>query len=219
MRAVPSPRYGHAGVNTVQLAAPSEILSRSYVLYRRWRMTSPARCFVLFLVSGALLVGCLRHSNSTPNDVNDVRESLSAVATHLSSTSSDDTNPLHLSVEAVPVANPVTLRCILVNVSSKPLRIKEESLPCAGWWSLQVRGLTTEGRFLPMRPPVGSRISAELPSEITMAPGETVVRELSLDSVYPLGDNPRNADVLLLWSYRRDRYHSTGVALLPHSSR
>jgi hypothetical protein len=30
-----------------------------------------------------------------------------------------------------------------------------------------------------------------------MAPGETVLRELSLDTVYALGDSPQNVDVLL----------------------
>jgi hypothetical protein len=178
-------------------------------------MTSPARSLLLFLVSGALLVGCLRHSDSTSNDV---RPSLSAVATHLLNASSDGTNPLHLSVEVVPIDNPVRLRCILTNVSPELLRVKEDSLPCAGWWSLRVRGLTTEGRFLPMRPSVGSIVSAEHPPEIAMAPGETVLRELSLDTVYPLGDSPRNVDVLLLWSYRHERYVSTGIALLPRQN-
>jgi hypothetical protein len=175
-------------------------------------MTPPVRSLLPILVGGVLLVGCRQHSESIPNEV---RPSLSAVAMHLSKASSDQTNPLHLSVEAVPIDNPVTLRCVLTNVSPNPLRIQERSLPCAGGWSLQVRGLTTEGQFLPIRPPVGSIISAEHPPDITVAPGETVLRELSLDHVYGLAESPRDVDVLLLWSYRRDRYVSTGIALLP----
>jgi hypothetical protein len=175
-------------------------------------MTRPVRMLLPLLAGVVLLVGCRRNSESIPDGV---RPSLSAVAEHLSKASPDETEPLHLSVEAVPFDNPVTLRCVLTNVSPNPLRIQERSLPCAGWWSLEVRGLTTEGKFLPLRPPLGSIISPVIPPEITVAPGETVLRDLSLDHVYGLAENPRDVDVLLLWSYKRDRHVSTGVALLP----
>ena len=69
--------------------------------------------------------------------------------------------------------------------------------------------------ILPMRVPVGSLISADPPPEITLVPGETVLRELSLNDVYSVAENPRDADVLLLWSYRRAPYMSTGIVLLP----
>jgi len=66
-----------------------------------------------------------------------------------------------------------------------------------------------------MRPPVGSVVSADPPPEITVGPGETIVRELPLNDFYPLAENPRGTDVLLLWSYRREHSLSTGIALLP----
>jgi hypothetical protein len=56
-----------------------------------------------------------------------------------------------------------------------------------------------------MRVPAGSVISGDPPPAITVAPGETVVRELRLNDVYSLTENPRNTDVLLLWSSRRDQ--------------
>jgi hypothetical protein len=164
------------------------------------------------LIGGVLLVGCGRHSEST---FDDGPQSLEAVAKHLSKATPDETNPLHLSVEAIPLQDPVTLRCVLTNVSAKPVRLRELALPCANWSTLHVRGLTTAGQFLPMRPPVGSVLSADPPPEITVMPGETVLRELSLDAVYPLAENSRDIDVLLLWSYRRDPSLSTGIALLP----
>lgn len=109
----------------------------------------------------------------------------------------------------------MTLRCVLTNVSRQPIRQQERVLPCANWSTLQVTGLTTDGRFLPMRPAVGSVISGDPPPEITVAPGETVVRELRLNDVYGLAENPRGSDVLLLWSYGRDHFLATGIALLP----
>jgi hypothetical protein len=66
-----------------------------------------------------------------------------------------------------------------------------------------------------MRVPAGSLLSADPPPEITVMPGEMVLRELSLDAVYGLAENPRDTDVLLLWSYRRDPSVSTGIVLLP----
>jgi hypothetical protein len=113
----------------------------------------------------------------------------------------------------------VTLRCVLTNVSPQPVRLQERALPCANWSTLQVRGLTTEGLFLPMRVPIGDVISGDPPPEITVVPGETVVRELRLNDVYPLAENPRDSNVLLLWSYRRERYITTGIALLPRQQR
>ena len=92
----------------------------------------------------------------------------------------------------------LTLHCSLTNVSSKSLRIKKLSLPCAGWWSLGVIGLTTDGRVLLQSVPAGSIISAESPPEITITPNETVTGGLNLASAYPLRTNPRNIDVLLL---------------------
>ena len=93
--------------------------------------------------------------------------------------------------------------------------MQELVLPCANWSTLQVRGLTTDGRFLPMSPGMGSVLSADPPPEITIAPGETVIRELRLNVVYPIAENPPDTDVLLLWSYRRDHTLATGLALLP----
>jgi hypothetical protein len=134
---------------------------------------------------------------------------------HLLKATPAETDPLRLAVDAIPINDPVTLRCILTNVSAKPVRLQERALPCTNWSTLQVRGLTTAGQFLLMRPPVGSVVSADPSPEITVVPGETVVRELRLNDVYPLAENPRGTDVLLLWSYRREHSLSTGIALLP----
>jgi len=155
---------------------------------------------------------CGRHSGST-FDVGS--RGLEAVAKHLSKATPAETNPLHLAVDAIPLNDPVTLRCIVTNVSPKAVRLQERALPCANWSTLQVRGLTGAGQFLPMRVPVGSVISADPPPEITVTPGETVVRELKLNDVYGLTENPRDTDVLLLWSYQHNHSVSTGIALLP----
>lgn len=72
-----------------------------------------------------------------------------------------------------------------------------------------------DGRFLPERPGVGSVITGSPPEEINIAPGETVVREVGLNDVYGLAENPRDTDVLLLWSYGHDSHISRGLALLP----
>ena len=170
------------------------------------------RSLLPLLIGGALLVGCGRHSEST---FDDGPQSLETVAHHLSKATPAETHPLHLSVDAVPTNDPVTLRCVLTNVSPQPVRLQEIALPCANWSTLRVRGLTTDGRFLLMRPGVGSVLSGDPPPEITVAPGATVVRELQLNDVYPLTENPRDTDVLLLWSYRHDHAVSTGIALLP----
>jgi hypothetical protein len=65
-------------------------------------MTRPVRMLLPILVGVVLLVACRPHSESIQDDV---RPSLGAVAAHLSKASPDETNPLHLSVEAEqPVA-------------------------------------------------------------------------------------------------------------------
>ena len=145
-----------------------------------------------------------------------MRRGLNAVAKQLSRASPDDANPLNLSVELVPNTRPLKLRCILTNVSSESVHIRKPSLPCVGWWSLNVRGLTVDGRFLPMRPPLAlGDITSVHPPEITISPGDTIVNELSLESVYPLRETPRNVDVLLLWSYSHGHFINSGITLLP----
>lgn len=175
-------------------------------------MAKPIGSLLPLLIGGVLLVGCGKHSEST---FDDGPQNLEAVAKHLSNATPAETNPLHLSVDAIPLQDPVTLRCVLTNVSANPVRLQERLLPCANWSTLHVRGLTTAGQFLLMRPPVGSVLLADPPPEITVMSGESVFRELSLDAVYPLAENPRDTDVLLLWSYRRGPSLSTGIVLLP----
>ena len=147
--------------------------------------------------------------------MDDGPQTIEAIAQHLSKATPAETNPLHLAVDVVPSHDPVTLRCTLTNVSPQPVRLQQYRVPCANWSTLHVRGLTTDGRFLPERPGVGSVITGSPPEEITLAPGEIVVHELALNDVYGLAENPRNTDVLLLWSYGYNSRISTGIALLP----
>lgn len=74
------------------------------------------------------------------------------------------TSPIRVAVDVITTEDSEKLRCSLTNISSDSLRVKTESLPCAGWWSLRVVPLTTDRRLLPVVPPVGSRISPERPS-------------------------------------------------------
>src|SRR6516164_6182089 len=122
-------------------------------LDREMRMTSlTLRCLVPLIVF-ALIVGCARHSEqsapwSATRTPAEASPALSNLAKKISGALPTDSNPLHLSVEAVTVADEVRLHCSLTNVSSKPLQMNRLSLPCAGWWSLGVIGLTTDGRVL-----------------------------------------------------------------------
>jgi len=129
-------------------------------------------------------------------------------------------SPVRVSVDVIATAYSERLRCTLTNISSDLLRVKTESLPCAGWWSLRVVPLTTDRRLLPVVPPVGSRISPERPSEITIEPGKTVTGEMDLANVYRDDGHSRSTNVLLLWSYSLDHHDlSTGIAALPRARR
>jgi len=89
------------------------------------------------------------------------------------------------------------------------------ALPCAGWWSLQVVGLRIDGRLLQLKASAGSILTPTTPVEIAIRPNETWEGLLDLKSVYPIDTNPRDRDVLLLWSYSYQKRTYTGVTLLP----
>jgi hypothetical protein len=140
---------------------------------------------------------------------------LGRIAEAIAHASPLEDNPLGLEIEVVETHGKTSMRCALTNISSGPLKLQKASLPCAGWWSLTVTGLTTDGRVLLMAPQAGSILSAVPPPEVTIAPHETVRGEMNLQSVYPLTQNPRTTDALLLWLYSHDRQVITGIALLP----
>jgi hypothetical protein len=162
--------------------------------------------------SAIVLVLCLMVAGS--GRAQEAHSGLGPIAEAIAHASPFEDNPLRLEIEAVETAGKTSLRCALTNISSARLKLLKASLPCEGWLSLDVTGLTTDGRVLQMIPKGGSMLSAEPPPEVIIAPHETVRGEMNLQSVYSL-DNPRTTDVLLLWVYLHDRQVITGIAPLP----
>jgi hypothetical protein len=143
---------------------------------------------------------------------------LTFLAKRLATAAPADSDPLGLKVETILADNSVRLHCSLTNISRETIKVDRLKLPCAGWWSLQIVGVTTDARVLPKSLGVGSIISPLTPVMTTIEPGEAIDGDMPLQSVYPLNVNPRDKDVLLLWDYSYEGHVLTGIALLPRKS-
>lgn len=140
---------------------------------------------------------------------------LKVFAKRIASAAPAESDSLALKVDIVEADDSLRVNCRLTNVSGDAVVIDRLNLPCAGWWSLEMLGVTTDAHVLPKSPSAGSIIHSLTPHEITIHPSETVKGDMPLQSVYPLNVNPRNEDVLLLWAYSYDGHVLTGITLLP----
>jgi hypothetical protein len=140
---------------------------------------------------------------------------LKAFAKRIASAGPGESDSLALKVDIVGADDSLRVNCRLTNISGDAVVIDRLNLPCAGWWSLEILGVTTDAHVLPKSTSAGSIAHSLTPREITIHPGETVKGNMPLQSVYPLSVNPRNEDVLLLWAYSYDGHVLTGIALLP----
>lgn len=172
----------------------------------------------LVSVTALAVCGCTQHHTPVYADPSAANFLLDALAKQIGSGLPVDSDPLGLKVDAVPAADTVRLHCRLTNISHEPITLDRLKLPCVGWWSLTVLGVTTDGRVLPQSVGVGSFLGPARPQTVTIQPAQTITTEMALQSVYPLDANPRDADVLLLWNYSHDGHVITGITLLPRKS-
>jgi hypothetical protein len=116
---------------------------------------------------------------------------------------------LELTVRAKEISGKVVLHCVLKNtsVTATALTLNRSHLPWTAPAGLSVVVLTADGK-MPARPPppVVVSILEAGPSDIVMNPGETLEGDVDLESapMVPLGELPREGDLLLIWSYSLD---------------
>ena len=84
---------------------------------------------------------------------------------------------------------------------------------------LQFRVVTAQGKVLPRYPPIVIQMVG-LPRFVSVASGEIIEGDVDL-AYMPIGEPPRNEDLLLLWSHgigiARGAVHAvlSGITLLP----
>ncbi len=117
-------------------------------------------------------------------------------------------NPhFELTLRAAEINGKVILHCVLKNTSSAALILNRSRLPWTSPAWLRVDAVAANGD-VPPRPPPPAEISVleAAPSRITMNPGDTLEGDVDLASgpITPIGELPRDKDILLLWSYSLD---------------
>ena len=110
----------------------------------------------LVSVTALAVCGCTQHHTPVYADPSAANFLLDALAKQIGSGLPVESDPLGLKVDAVPAADTVRLHCRLTNISHEPITLDRLKLPCVGWWSLTVLGVTTDGRVLPQSVGVGS---------------------------------------------------------------
>ena len=110
----------------------------------------------LVSVTALAVCGCTQHHTPAYADPSAANFLLDALAKQIGSGLPVESDPLGLKVDAVPAADTVRLHCRLTNISHEPITLDRLKLPCVGWWSLTVLGVTTDGRVLPQSVGVGS---------------------------------------------------------------
>ena len=113
---------------------------------------------------------------------------------------------LELTVRAKETNGRVVLHCVLKNtsVTATALILNSSHLPWTAPAHLSVVVLTADGK-MPARPPppVVVSILEGGPNDLVINPGETLEGDVDLESgpIVPLGELPRDRDLLLIWSY------------------
>jgi len=116
---------------------------------------------------------------------------------------------LELAVRAKETSGRVVLHCVLKNtsVTATALTLNQSHLPWTAPAHLSVVALTADGK-MPARPPPPAVVSIleAGPNDIVINPGETLEGDVDLESgpIVPVGELPRDRDLLLIWSYSLD---------------
>jgi hypothetical protein len=117
-------------------------------------------------------------------------------------------NPhLELTLRATEIHGKVILHCVLKNTSSTALILNRSRLPWTSPAWLSVDAVAANGDLPPRPPPpVAISVLEAAPSQIVMNPGEILEGDVILASgpIIPIGELPRDKDILLLWSYSLD---------------
>jgi hypothetical protein len=101
----------------------------------------------------------------------------------------------------------VILHGVLKNTSNAPVILNRSRLPWTSPSWLSVDAIAANGKIPPRPPPpVVISVLEAGPSPIVISPGETLEGNVDLASgpLMPIGELPKNMDILLLWSYSLD---------------
>jgi hypothetical protein len=144
-----------------------------------------------------VLCGCNGHEQS----------SLEPIAESLSETWPRANLDLELILRAREINGKIILHCVLRNTSDAALTINGSRLPWTSPTRLSVYAVGANGK-VPLRPPPPVQISVleAAPNPIVISQGEILEGDVELTSgpILPIGDLPRDLDILLMWSYWLD---------------
>jgi hypothetical protein len=117
-------------------------------------------------------------------------------------------NPhLELTLRATEINGKVILHGVLKNTSPAAVILNRSRLPWTSPAWLSVNAIAADGD-VPPRPPPPAEISVleAAPSEIVVNPGDTLEGDVDLRTgpIAPIGELPRDKDILLLWAYSLD---------------
>jgi hypothetical protein len=114
---------------------------------------------------------------------------------------------LELTLRTTEINGKIMLHCVLKNTSSSALKLNRSRLPWTSPAWLSVNAVAADGD-VPPRPPPPAAISVleAAPSQIVLNPGEILEGDVDLASgpITPIGELPKDKDILLLWSYSLD---------------
>src|SRR6266481_9914780 len=114
---------------------------------------------------------------------------------------------LELTLRASEINGRIILHCVLKNASDTAMTLNRPRLPWTSPTGLSVGAVAANGEIPPRPPPpVVISVLEAAPSQIVIGAGEILEGDVDLASgpLIPIGELPRDMDILLLWSYQLD---------------
>lgn len=118
-------------------------------------------------------------------------------------------DPLFVTVRVLKERSELKLRWRLQNISADAVDFSEAELP--NFFTVHIVPISLSGRSLTLKGGVGSLLTTSPPPRVVIDSRGFLEHDVNLKDYVAYDSLPFNEDVVLLWSYSRGKYVSTGI--------
>jgi hypothetical protein len=153
------------------------------------------------------LYGCTTRDGNKNNEI----PALEPLARGLKEAWPHSTYDINMTILVAQVNGHEVLRCRLENTSANTIELNSSTLPWVTPGLFDFAAVTAAGKVVRRNGFVNQLMN--MPASVFIAPGGTL--EGNVDWAYmPIGELPRNEDILLVWSHGLDIIRGTGPTVV-----